>query len=137
MMLRSDQQRALMASSVIGLAIIAPVEISHVLLWLVVHVYELTEFILDEAISHVFNTGRETTQIIVFYMMLGMVLYACYWGAKGVRHVIRKQNKDFRGWLAKQSEITRHVWKRLPLGKKFQVFGGLLFGSMLFAMLVF
>jgi hypothetical protein len=137
MMLRSDQQRALMASSVIGLAIIASVEISHVLLWLVVHVYELTEFVLDEAISHVFNTSRETTQIIVFYLMLGMALYGCYWGVKGIRHVIRKQKTDFLGWWAKQSEITRHFWTRLPTRNKFQVFGSLLFGSMMFAILFF
>jgi hypothetical protein len=62
----------------IALMIIMPLEIFHVCAWLVIHCYELLEFILDEIIHHLFNTSRHTTQIIVFYLMLAMFLSLGY-----------------------------------------------------------
>lgn len=38
--------------------------------------FEILEGVLDEVIEHIFDTDRHTTQLIVFYLMWGMLLLA-------------------------------------------------------------
>jgi hypothetical protein len=90
-MLTSHQKRFLTIIFV-AVFLIAPIEILHALVWFVFHIYELLEFILDEVIHHVFHTSRHTTQVIVFYLMIAIVLSVIYLTVRTVRLIFTKQN---------------------------------------------
>lgn len=48
-------------------------------LFMVMHItFEWFEFALEEFIGHIFHTSRQQSQLIVFYMLLGIALYALY-----------------------------------------------------------
>jgi len=136
-MLTSHQKSLLTVISVAGLALTAPLEILHALVWIAFHAYELFEFILDEAIHHVFHTSRHVTQVIVFYLMAGMCLYGVYRLVKGVKGVYSKEKIGFPKELAKQKEQVAELFKQLPLSKTTQMIFGLTFSVAFLAIAVF
>ena len=136
-MLRSHQKRLLSVVSVAGLAVAVPIEILHVLLWIVFHAYELFEFILDEAIHHLFHTSRHVTQVIVFYLMAGICLYGIHLIVKAVKGVCSKEKIEFPNEWAKQKEKAAGLFKKLALDKTTQMIFGLTFGVAFLAIAVF
>jgi len=48
-------------------------------LFLVVHIaFEWLEFVLDRVIEHLFDTNRQQSQVIVFYLLWFIALYGLY-----------------------------------------------------------
>jgi len=136
-MLTSHQKHLLTVISVAGLALTAPLEILHALVWIVFHAYELFEFILDEAIHHVFHTSRHVTQVIVFYLMGALFLYGIHRIVKTVKGLYSKEKIGFPKEWAKQKEQVTGFFKQLPLGKTTQMIFGLIFGVAFLAIAVF
>ncbi|MCL7423461.1 MAG: hypothetical protein M8364_21455 [Methylobacter sp.] len=115
-----------------------PVETFHLLAWGVIHVYELLEFILDEMIHHVFETSRHTTQLIVFYLMLGVFLYGLYRLARLLRFFNSKGSPGFPvGACAAYEEKAPLVWTLWLLDKRIRMLCGFTFGGACLALLVF
>jgi hypothetical protein len=55
--------------------------------------FEWFEFALEEIIQHLFHTSRQQSQLIVFYLLLSIALYAAYrlWRAlPGLYHRLRE-----------------------------------------------
>ena len=136
-MLTSHQKHLLTVISVAGLALTAPLEILHALVWIAFHAYELFEFILDEAIHHVFHTSRHVTQVIVFYLMGGLFLYGLHRIVKAVKGLYSKEKIGFPKEWTKQKEQVAGFFKQLPLGKTTQMIFGLTFGVAFLAIAVF
>lgn len=48
-------------------------------LFMLLHIgFEWFEFALEEIIQHLFHTSRQQSQLIVFYLLLSIALYAAY-----------------------------------------------------------
>lgn len=117
-MLSSKQIQIVMTAVVLILAVVMPVETFHLLMEIVVEIYELLEFTLDEVIHHVFETSRHTTQVIVFYLMLGMFLYGLYRLARLLGAINLKVKTVVSGWHAICTEIKRQRLEALAVGQK-------------------
>ncbi|MGR8934429.1 MAG: hypothetical protein ACU837_08595 [Gammaproteobacteria bacterium] len=94
------QIKLLLTVIILGLIFIIPEQVFYAGLWVVVHGYELLEFILDEGIAHLFHTSHHTTQIIVFYIM--MVLFAI-----GLYGLLRKLQRLYRTLISEYSFGSR------------------------------
>lgn len=136
-MLSSKQIQIVMTAAVLILAVVMPVEAFHLLIEIVAEIYELLEFTLDEVIHHVFETSRHTTQVIVFYLMLGMFLYGLYRLARLLRAINLKVKTAISGWHAICSERSANVWKPWLLDKRVRMLCGFTFGGACLALLVF
>jgi hypothetical protein len=136
-MLSSKQIQIVMTAAVLILAVVMPVETFHLLMEIVVEIYELLEFTLDEVIHHVFETSRHTTQVIVFYLMLGMFLYGLYRLARLLRAINLKVNTVISGWHAICNERSANAWKPWLLDKRVRMLCGVTFGGACLALLVF
>lgn len=68
--------------------IVAPLEIAQVALWILVHIFEIVEFSLDEIIHFFFHTSRHTTQVVVFYFMLILLIALAYYLGLKMRHLL-------------------------------------------------
>lgn len=124
-----------MTAGAIFLVVVMPVETFHLLAWGVIHVYELLEFILDEMIHHVFETSRHTTQLIVFYLMLGAFLYGLYRLARLLRFFNSKVIAGISGWCAACEEKAPLVWTLWLLDKRIRMLCGFTFGGACLALL--
>ena len=49
-----------------------------IMAWLIHTLFETIEFMIDELVSHLFNTDRHTTQIITFYVLSLLALLPIY-----------------------------------------------------------
>ncbi|WP_031432880.1 hypothetical protein [Methylomarinum vadi] len=97
--------------------------------------FELLEFSLDLLVEHLFHTGRHTTQIIVFYLMLSIGAVFLYrlvgriasWLAICKRQFIASRNRFVHAFYA--------YWRRSSLLIKTQLYVGvsLGFGLMMLA----
>ncbi|MBF6650831.1 MULTISPECIES: hypothetical protein [unclassified Methylobacter] len=136
-MLSSKQIQIVITAAVLILAVVMPVETFHLLMEIVVEIYELLEFTLDEVIHHVFETSRHTTQVIVFYLMLGMFLYGLYRLARLLRAINLKVKTVISGWHAICNERSANAWKPWLLDKRVRMLCGFTFGGACLALLVF
>jgi hypothetical protein len=136
-MLSSKQIQIVMTAAVLILAVVMPVETFHLLMEIVVEIYELLEFTLDEVIHHIFETSRHTTQVIVFYLMLGMFLYGLYRLARLLRAINLKVKTVISGWHAICNERSANAWKPWLLDKRVRMLCGVTFGGACLALLVF
>jgi hypothetical protein len=136
-MLNNHRIQRVMTAGAIFLVVVMPVETFHLLAWVVYHVYELLEFILDEAIHHVFETSRHTTQVIVFYLMVGLFLYGLYRLARLLRFFNSKVKAGISGWCAAYEEKAPLVWTPWLLDKRIRMLCGFTFGGACLVLLVF
>lgn len=113
----------------LGVSLIMPVEVFHGGVWLVVHAYHLLEFILDEFISHFFQTSRRTTQIIVFYLMVSLILFGLYRLFRKLRWTYSQLKIELANWrpLRKIREISGLHY--FPINKKITFISGFTFGA--------
>ncbi len=123
----TKQRRMSLALIALGLVITMPDMIGHALIWIVIHIYEMLEFILDEAVHHFFETSRHTTQVIVFYLMIGLLLCVCYVLVRRLLVLYRHASAVYPQWRNVQKEKIAEFWASLSWIKKIQV----LFGSAL------
>lgn len=131
------QKQVVVVFSVIGLMVIVPIDFFHALAWIVIHVYEVVEFILDEAIHHAFKTDRHSTQVIVFYLMMGIFLYGTYRLVKAARRTLSHVCGEKSGYWKKLKIKVSDFFKCFPRDRKAQIILGFTFGSACIAMLVF
>ncbi|MDD5460041.1 MAG: hypothetical protein PHG00_00140 [Methylococcales bacterium] len=108
-----------------GLILTLPLETLQVLMWIAIHLFELLEFILDDAIHHVFHTSRHVTQVIVFYLMAELFLYSFHRVVKSVKGIYRKEPVMISGESAKPK--TAFFFNRLFLNKRAQLIFGCTF----------
>ncbi|WP_027157877.1 hypothetical protein [Methylobacter luteus] len=136
-MLNTHRIHIVMIAAVFMLVVVMPVETFHLLAWVVYHTYELLEFILDEVIHHVFETSRHTTQVIVFYLMLGMLSYGLYRLAKLLGAINNRMKTGISGWCAERNKSAISTWKPWMLDKRVRMLCGFTFGGACLALLVF
>lgn len=135
-MLNSHRTQIVMTAAVFTLVAVMPVETFHLLAWVVYHIYELLEFILDEAIHHLFETSRHTTQVIVFYLMMGLFLYGLYRLARLLAAIRLKVKAGIAGLWALRGEKLSGAWKLWLSDKRVRMLCGFTFGWACLALLV-
>lgn len=102
----------------------------------IVGLFELLEFTLDEIIEHFFHTSRHTTQVIVFYIMMGLfilIAYRIFVHSKKLYFIIRH---EFPDWRIQQKERVLEHWLSLSIGKKLKMISGCTLGVACVAALV-
>lgn len=117
-------QKRLLTMIAVASFLIMPLEILHAVGWVIFHIYELLEFLLDEVIHHTLHTSRHTTQVIVFYLMIAIALYGSYRIVRVVRSVCQK-------------EKIIEFFNPVSLSKKNQMIFGVTFGVAFLAIAVF
>lgn len=103
---------------------------------IVVGLFELLEFTLDEIIEHFFHTSRHTTQVIVFYIMSGMFVYGVYRLFFYLKKLYLNAKVLFPDWWLQQRVQVMAAWQTLTFGKKVKMISGCSLGVACFAVLV-
>jgi hypothetical protein len=101
-----------------------------------VGLFELLEFTLDEIIEHFFHTNRHTTQVIVFYIMMGLFIFIAYRvfiHSKRLYFVVKREFPDW--WIQQKKRLLVH-WLSLSIGKKLKMISGCTLGVACVAVLV-
>lgn len=99
--------------------IIAPDGILWVLHHIVFGMLEILETLLDEIVTHLFHTDQHTTQIIVFYIMLGMFAYLVYNCIRFCKIKFTAIKTHYPFWC----EQTKAHWQQQSLSKKLGFIG--------------
>ncbi|PKM12671.1 MAG: hypothetical protein CVV13_04475 [Gammaproteobacteria bacterium HGW-Gammaproteobacteria-3] len=120
-----------------GLLITMPGMMGHAFIWIVIHIYEMLEFILDEAIHHFFETSRHATQVIVFYLMAGLFLCGFYLLVRRLLVLYRHAVNVYPQWRNVQKEKITEFWASLSWVNKIQVFFGSTFSGAFLVLWVF
>ncbi|MCD2450501.1 hypothetical protein GO003_008880 [Methylicorpusculum oleiharenae] len=136
-MSRELQRKKLATFMGIFFILLAPLEVTHGLMWIVIHIYELLEFLLDELVHHFFETSHHTTQVIVFYLMLMLFTCIFYRLWRWTTVILRVAKISFPNWWQSKKKDAVEAWSSLPLTKRAQLIGGFLFSSSLVSMLIF
>lgn len=125
--------KLILAGSVIVILLVTPVELFHASAWLVIHVYELIEFALDEIIHHFFDTARHTTQVIVFYIMAGLIVLSLYalwcWVVRTYRQMQQELSRQWPLW----KHLAFNYWQNLPQNQKIKMLSAVSFGGVFMA----
>ncbi|MDO8844972.1 MAG: hypothetical protein Q7U98_19315 [Methylicorpusculum sp.] len=102
----------------------------------IVGLFELLEFTLDEIIEHFFHTSRHTTQIIVFYIMMGLFIFIAYRVLIYSKRLYFDLKREFPDWWIQQKERILVHWLSLSIGKKLKMISGCTLGVACVAVLV-
>ncbi len=80
--------------------------------------FEWVETFLDKIVEHLFHTELRATQIIVFYILMGIIAYPLYYlGQKLVRLFFRLKEYLFAAWTLNKARATLY-WQSLSLNGK-------------------
>ncbi|MGR8998464.1 MAG: hypothetical protein ACU88J_05390 [Gammaproteobacteria bacterium] len=91
-------------------------------LFSIVHIaFEWLELVLEELIEHIFHTGRQQSQIIVFYLFWSIALYGLYrlWHAlpgfySGFKERLLAASSQYKSYIIsywrEQSSIQKIKW---------------------------
>lgn len=90
----------------------------HSLIELLHTLFETVEMILDRSVEHLFHTGLHETQVIVFYVMLGVVVWACYKLWHGLPHWYKQLIGAIKEFLSDQKYAAFYDWKTQSLRQK-------------------
>lgn len=112
-----------------------PLEVIHALVWVVKHIYVFIEFILDEVITLAFDTDPRTTEIIVFYLMLGIGAIVALVIFDYVIDWCRQAKQAIPAWCLEQKVQMQSAWQASPVIKKSKVVGSVAMGGSLVAIL--
>ena len=115
-------------------------ELVHFLFELLFHIVDIsTEWIetaLDNVVEHLFDTDLHQTQIIVFYLMMGMAIPPLYYLSRMLlRLFFRLKEKLLVAWALYRTRATLY-WQDLSLIDKMKVVGIILGASYLASFLV-
>ncbi|MBS3951967.1 MAG: hypothetical protein KGZ88_03350 [Methylomicrobium sp.] len=102
----------------------------------IVGLFELLEFTLDEIIEHFFHTNRHTTQVIVFYIMMGLFIFIAYRTFVHSKRLYLVVRREFPDWWIQQKEQILVQWLSLSIGKKLKMISGCTLGVACVAVLV-
>ena len=86
--------------SVVAILFAAPLEIFHLLLEISHVLFEWSEEALDFIIEAVFDTSLHSTQIIVFYILMSVILYGSFRLIKGLPQFYRQQKINLLDFLS-------------------------------------
>lgn len=94
----------------------------HLLLELSHQLFEVVEEGLDILVEFLFDTGGHTTQIIVFYILLAIILYVAYKFLRNIPiNICRCKDSFFLYWLNEKEEaIVFYEQQKAELANKWQ-----------------
>ena len=115
--------------SVVAILFAAPLEVFHLLLELCHVLFEWSEEALDFIIEAMFDTSSHSTQIIVFYILMSVILYGLYRTVRGLPQFYRQQKINLLDFLSDERELITNYWQDSWLNKlKLMIVGsGLIF----------
>ncbi len=102
-----------------------PLELIKSVAWVVKHIYVFVEFMLDEIISLTFDTDRRTTEIIVFYLMLGIGAIMALAIFSYIADLCRQAKATVPVWCVEQKAQLQSTWQTSPIIKKLKVVGSI------------
>ncbi len=115
--------------SVMLLTVKMPLELVHAVVWVVKHIYVFVEFMLDEVISLTFDTDPRTTEIIVFYLMLGIGAVMVMAMFSYIVDLWRQAKETVPAWCFEQKAQLQNTWQTSPMIKKSKVVGSIALGG--------
>lgn len=126
----------IMPDVVIGLLF----ELVHFFFELLFHIadisFEWIESTLDTLVEQLFHTELHQTQVIVFYLLIGMVLYIAYRLWRMLLNLFYRLNNTMQTVWARQKNSASMYWQELSLINKIKllaVFAGIIYlASLLF-----
>ena len=97
--------------TVIAILFAVPLEVFHLLLGFLHLIFEWTEASLDFVIELIFDTSLHTTQVIVFYIIISVILYGVYRLWKGLPAFCRRQKIYVNDFLFDEKQIILDYWQ--------------------------
>lgn len=82
----------------------------HVLIVIVHYLFEFFESSLDSIVEHLFHTSRKTTQIIVFYIMIGTSSIAAYFIVRALPGWCRRIYKRLTDYFNDKKMQATDFW---------------------------
>ncbi len=77
--------------------------------------FEVVEMTLDKVIEHAFETELHETQLIVFYILLGIGGVLLYWVYKLIKYLVNSLGHGIlNDWLSFKTAITED-WRAMPV----------------------
>ena len=111
------------------MAVKMPFELIKGIVLIVKPVYMTAEFMLDILISEAFGTDPRTTQIIVFYLMMGFGALIAYALLVYIYELCIKAKTEIPAWCTAQTTQLKTAWHASPLIKKSKVLFGVAVGG--------
>jgi len=121
--------------SIMLLSVKMPLELIHAVVWVVKHIYVFIEFMLDEIISLTFDTDPRTTEIIVFYLMLGIGAIMAVVIFNYIVDLWRQAKETVPAWCFEQKAQLQNTWQTSPMIKKSKVVCSIALGGSFAVML--
>lgn len=123
-MKKSNIIKLLVIFCLLFFAVKMPFELIQAMIWTVKPAYIAIEFMLDEMIAVSFGTDPRTTEIIVFYVMSFIGVFAAYASIVYIRFFLADVKADFEQWRTCQTAIIRQSWQTAGWAKKSKVLFG-------------
>lgn len=95
----------------------APIEVFHFLLGIFHSLFEWTEASLDFMIDVVFDTTLHKTQVVVFYIMIGAMLYGLYRLWQGFPNFYDQRKADLHILLSDEVACILTYWHESIINK--------------------
>jgi hypothetical protein len=105
-------------------------ELAHLLFELLFILFEWIESTLDKLVEHLFDTELHETQTIVFYLMMGIVVFPLYYLGRMLLRLFFKLKESLLAAWTQDKTIATHYWQNLSLFDKIKlvaVFAGLIY----------
>lgn len=103
------------------------VDLGHHLLELTLHglhlVFEYLELGLDHLVEHRFHTGAHETQIIVFYILVGLALLMAYGLFLILPAVFKRSYGRMRAYCSRKKSSLGFFWSQQTLAEKIRLVG--------------
>lgn len=106
-----------------------PLETFHFFLGILHMLFEWSEASLDFLIEVIFDTSLHSTQVIVFYILMAVILYCLYQIWKKLPNFYRQQKINVLDFLSDEIDLIKNYWQDSWLNKlKLMIAGsGLIF----------
>ena len=102
-----------------GIAIVfaMPLDLFNLLLELFHLLFEGAEATLDFIVEVIFDTSLHSTQVIVFYILLAVILYGLYYLWKALPAFYRQQKISLLDFLANETDSVTMYWHESVINK--------------------
>lgn len=106
-----------------------PLETFHFFLGILHMLFEWSEASLDFLIEVIFDTSLHSTQVIVFYILMAVILYCLYQIWRKLPSIYRQQKINVLDFLSDEIDLIKNYWQDSWLNKlKLMIAGsGLIF----------
>ncbi len=102
----------------ISVVFLFPEDILDSLLTVLHYAFEAFELFLEEIIQHVFHVDKQTSQLVVFYILIGIAIYLAVLTYKKLPGFLIKMTARLSLYFNKQMTALFDLWQSLSLLQK-------------------